>query len=182
MCFLDNEPTVLPVDGTVTGVVASLSGEALSAAKVIDLTKQDLKHAVRDTRSVAGQLVTSKASGVEGQATLSSPDTLNTSASERAPIILRVVRCVERGDRVLRQTLSAVPGHVLNSKQSTVGAKEHIEVSRANNGVVGELDDTLENAISGRTRRRVRSAAAVVTVPEDIDVSALEPVGVDISV
>ena len=126
--------------------------------------------------------MTGEASRIECQSTLSGPNTLDTSASKRTSIVLGVIGCVERGGRVLRQTLSTVPGHVLNSEQSTVGAEEHIKVTRADDRVISEFDDTLQNTVVGRTRRRVRSGAAVVSVTKDVNVSTLEPVGVERSV
>ena len=49
-----------PVVGASTSEVTRLSNKVLGAAKVLDLSEEDLQHAVSNTRSVTGQLVTSK--------------------------------------------------------------------------------------------------------------------------
>lgn len=172
----------LLVQGAVSSVVATLSSEVLSVAEVVNLAEQNLQHPVRNTGSITRQLVTSEASSVESQATLRGPDTLVTSAGKRTAVVLRVVRHVDVSARVLRKALSAIPGHILDSKQSSVGGKKHVQVTTADDGVVGVLDDTLENAIGGRRSRGILSIAAVVAVAEDVDVSALHPVRVEGSV
>lgn len=79
------------VDSTVTGVVTRLGSEALGAAEVVNLAKQDFKHAVCDTGSVARQLVACKTSSIECQATLGGPDTLDTGTSQGTAVVLGVV-------------------------------------------------------------------------------------------
>ena len=43
-----------PVDSTSTSKVTGLSNKVLSAAKVLDLSEEDLQHAVSNTGSVTG--------------------------------------------------------------------------------------------------------------------------------
>lgn len=126
--------------------------------------------------------MTSETSSVEGQSTLSGPDTLNASASERTTVVLRVVGRIQRSRRVLGETLSAVPSHILDCKKSTIGREKHVEITRTDDGVVRELYDALQDAIVCRGRRCVGGKARGVTVTENIDVSALQPVGVNVRV
>ena len=172
----------LPVDCPVAGVVAALSSEALSAAEVLDFTKQDLQHAVSDAGSVARKLVTGEAGGVESQATLSGPDSLNASASKCTAVVFRVVGRVERSGRVLRQTLNTVPSHVLNCEECAICRQKHVQVTRTDDGVVGELDDTLKGSRVGWANRSIGGLTAGITVSKDVDVAALKPVGVERSV
>ena len=124
--------------------------------------------------------MTGKTGSVEGHATLRSPVSLDTSASKRTAVVLWVVGYVQRGSWVLGETLSAVPGHVLDGKQSAVGAEEHVEVTRADDGVVSVLDNVLENTVVRRSRGLVRTP--VVTIAKDVGVCALEPFGADVGV
>jgi len=144
------------------------------------MTKQNLQHAVRNTRSVARQLVTSKTGSVEHHAALGGPVTLVTSTRKRTAVVLRVVRSVQRGGGVLGETLGAVPGHVLDGEKGSVGAEEHVEVTGADDGVVGVLDDALEDAVVGGAGGLV--GTFVVAVAEDVGVGALEPLGADVGV
>jgi hypothetical protein len=116
----------LLVEGSVTSVVATLSGEVLSVAEVVDLSEQNLQHSVRNTWGVTRQLMAGKMSSVEGQTTLRGPNTLVTSASKCATVVLRVVRDVDVSARVLGEALDAVPGHVLDGEQCSVGGKKHV--------------------------------------------------------
>lgn len=51
---LHDEPVVLFVNGTVTGVVTILVSEATSAAEIINLAKKNLNHSVGNAGGVAG--------------------------------------------------------------------------------------------------------------------------------
>ena len=144
------------------------------------MSKENLQHAVRDTRSVAGQLVTSKTGGVEHHTTLRSPVALVTGAGKRTAVVLWVVGRVERGGGVLGETLGAVPGHVLDGEESSVCAEKHVEVAGADDGVVCVLDDALEDAVVGGAGGGV--GTLVVAVAEDVGVGALEPLGADVGV
>lgn len=124
----------------------------------------------------------SETSSVEGQTALRGPDTLVTSASKSTAVVLGVVRGVQVSAGVLRETLDSVPGHILDGEQCAVGGKKHVQVTAANDGVVGVLDDTLENTVRGRRSRSILSVAAGIAVAEDVDVSALHPIRVEGSV
>ena len=124
----------------------------------------------------------SKTSSVEGQSALCGPLSLVSRAGERATVVLGVVGSIEISAGVLRKALSAVPGHVLDSKERSIRAQEHVQVTAADDRVVCVLNNALQNSICCRWRRGIRSTAAVVAIAEDVDVGALEPVGVYVSV
>lgn len=66
---------------------------------------------------------------VKRQAALGGPHTLGACTCERSTVVLRVVRCVERGFRVALKTLQAVPGHVLDGEERSVGREQEVEVA-----------------------------------------------------
>lgn len=115
------QDTLSLVKSSVTSIITVLGGEALGAAEVVDLSKQDLQHPVSDTGSEPGQLMAGQTSSVECQTTLRSPDALDARAGKRTTIVLRVVGCVKGSRGVLGEALRTVPGHVLNSEQCSVG-------------------------------------------------------------
>lgn len=171
-----------PVQLSGTSKVTSLGSKVTNITKALDTTKEQLDRPVSSTRGVTRQLVTSQLNSVESQATLDTVATEVAGASERAAVVLRVVRSVEGRARVLLETLQAVPGHVLDGEQSAVGGEEHVEVTGADDGVVGVLDDTLEDTVRGGAGAGVRGGAVVGAIAEDIGVGALLPVGTDRSV
>ena len=124
----------------------------------------------------------SKTSSVEGQSALCSPLSLVSRAGERTAVVLGVVGSIEISAGVLRKALSAVPGHVLDGKECSVCAQKHVQVTAADDRVVCVLNDALQNSVRCRWRRGIGSTAAVVAIAKDVDVGALEPVGVYVSV
>jgi hypothetical protein len=115
--------------------------------------------------------------GVESQVALRRPDTLVTCTCQRTAVELGVVGCVERNGRVVVETLRSVPGHVLDREQSAVGVEEEIEITRADDGVVGVFDDALQNTVLSRALGSILSVAGCVALSEDVSAGALLPVG-----
>lgn len=171
-----------PVQLSGTSEVTSLSGKVTDVAKALDTAEEQLNRPVSSTRGVTRQLVTSQLDSVESQATLDTVATEVSGAGERAAVVLGVVWSVEGRARVLLETLQAVPGHVLDGEQSAVGGEKHVEVTGADDGVVGVLDDALEDTVRGGAGAGVRGGAVVGAIAEDIGVGALLPVGTDGSV
>ena len=52
-----------------------------------------------------------------------------------------VVRNEEVVARILRETLRAVPGHILDRHQSPMFDQDHVQISVRDDGVVNDLDN-----------------------------------------
>jgi hypothetical protein len=175
MSFLKD--LLLGIDGTITGEVTSLSGKVSLVREGVNATKEQLNGTVSSARSVAGKLVSGKLDLVEGEASLGTPVSDLTSSGESTTIVLRMVGNVKFLARILLETLLAVPRHALDRKKSAVGRKEHVKVTRADDGVVGVFNDTLESSVKSRALAGVTQRLVVVGTSEDVDVGALLPVG-----
>ena len=82
-----------------------------------------------------------------------------------------VVRDEEVGGGWGREALGAVPRHVLDGQEGAVGDEDHVEEAVADDGAVGALDDSGQDAEGGRQR-------VVVVVDEHRLVCAFHPVDV----
>lgn len=67
-------------------------------------------------------------------------------------------------------------GHVLQSKESTVGVKKHVQVTRADEGVVGVLNNALEYTVLRRAQTLVTDGLVGGRVAEHA-IHTLVPVG-----
>ncbi len=158
------------------------------------MAEQNLQHAERNAGSVAGDFVAGQVGRVEGQTALRGPDTLEAGAGQGTAVVLGVVRGVEVGAWVLLETLDAVPGHVLDGEESSVGldrlisieifeqwneftyGQDHVQITGSDEDVVGVLNDVLENTIVGRALGGIGSGlASIISVSKDVDWSALVP-------
>lgn len=160
--------------------LAILPDKVISAAKVLDVTKQNLKHAETDARCVLRHLMTGEKGSIESEPTLLDPFAEVAGAGKRSPIPLGVIGCVERSAWIFGKTLNAVPSHVLEGEEAAVGGDEHVEVTGADQDVVGVLNNVLERAVYGRWEGGV--CVIFIAVGEDVDVCALHPVGVGVDV
>ena len=84
--------------------------------------------------------------GDESKATLGVPLAKVTSSTKGAQVELLVVRNEEVILRVAAETLCAVPGHILNSHESSVGEQDEVEHAVADDGAVVLLDHARKNA------------------------------------
>lgn len=173
---------LLGIDGTVTGEVTSLCGEVSVISERVNASEEQLNGTVGSTRSVARKLVSGKLDLVEGKASLRTPVSDLAGSGESTTVVLGMVGDVKFLARVLLETLLSVPRHALNGKKSAVGGEKHVQVTRADDGVVGVLNDTLQSAVKSRTLAGVAERLVVGSTTEDVDVGALLPVGTNRSV
>lgn len=76
---------------------------------------------------------------------------------------------------ILLETLLAVPGGVLEGEEGSVGGEEEVETTDSDDGVIGVLDDALENVgLSGR-EGGVAAVGFGVAEAKDVVGSALIP-------
>lgn len=80
--------------------------------------------------------------------------------------------------RILLEALLAVPRGILQGKERTIRRQDVIQTTHANNGVVGVLNDALENLVLRRSERCVATVGVGVTKTKHIVGSALVPVDV----
>jgi len=174
--------------------VTALSGERTNLAERLDPSQHELDGAVCSARSVAGQFVTGELDLVESQTALATPGSQVSGAGEGAAVVFGVIGGVERDVGVGLETLEAVPlesmlvfvsrwivdcktySHVLEGEKGTVGAEEHVQVTGADQGVVGVLNDTLQDIVLGRADALVAHGLVGGGVAE-YAVDALVPVG-----
>jgi hypothetical protein len=169
--------TIPPINHARTSVIPTLRGKALRAIEILHTPQKNLQHAIRNTRRVPRQLMARKLGRVKRQPTLLRPLALDPGSSQRAAVVLGVVRRVERAAGVLLESLKAVPCHVLDGEEGAVGGEEHVQIAGADDGVVCVFDYALEDAVLGRARGSVAGVAGSVAVAEDVGIGALLPVG-----
>ena len=170
---------LLGLDCTNGSKVCSLSGEFTLKGERVDTSKEELNRAVSSTRSVARKFVTGELSGVEGKTSFTSVVSDLASSGEGSAVVLGMVRNDEFLAGVFLKTSLSVPLNTLNGNKGTVGGEEHVEVTRTDDGVVGVLNNALESAIESGALAGVAERAVVGGSTEDVDVSALLPVGTD---
>lgn len=183
-----------PVQRRGARKVSGLRSEIADLAERLDTSQHKLDSPVRGARCIARKLVAGKLNLVECETTLSTPKAKVAGTSESAAVVFGVVGGVEGSAGILLETLEAVPlrsvslcdclypgdfwtyGHVLESEEGTVGVKEHVQVTRADKGVVGVLDNALEHTVLRRAQTLVTDSLVGGRVAEHT-VHTLVPVG-----
>lgn len=130
---------------------------------------------VSSTWGISWQLVSGQLHLVERQATFCTPIPNVTGTRQETSIVFRVVWNVELLTGILLQSLGSVPGHILNSKKSTVRAQEHVQVAGSNDGVISVFNHTRKNAIDCGPYAGVAQSWIILGTTEDIGAGALLP-------
>ena len=112
-----------------------------------------------------------------GQASLCTGGADDAAGGESAAVVFGVVGHVELLVWVGLEALQAVPGRVLEDYEETVGGEEEVEVTGADERVVGVLDHALEDAVLRRAERGVADRLVITRAAEDVGGGALLPVG-----
>lgn len=86
----------------------------------------------------------------ESQTALGVPLAKVTRSAKGTQVQLLVVRNEEVVLRVTTETLCAVPGHVLNCHESSIGKQDEVKHAVANDSALVLLDHTRKNAEAGR--------------------------------
>ena len=149
--------------GNLVAKVAALRGEVRVNTQVLDSSEQELQLPVSRRGSVLRNHVSRELDGNVSETTLSVPFAKVTSAGKSAQVQLLMVRDEEVVGGIAAEALGAVPGHVLDRHERTVGQEDKVEHSVADDSAVVLLDDTREDA-EARWRRGVVVEDAVAAL------------------
>lgn len=156
--------------------VTLLGSKVLNRSQVLDPSQQLLKNTVTRASTISGKFMARKLNLIPRQSTLLTPLSNNTLLTESSAVVVDVEGDVELlvlG--ILLETLLSVPGGVLDGEEGSVGREEEVKTTDSDDGVVGMLDDALENvALSGR-ERSIASVGVGVAEAKDRVGSALIP-------
>ena len=101
----------------------------------------------------------------ESKTTLSMPLAEVTSTTKGAKVQLLVVRDIEVVLRVAAETLCAIPGHVLDGHEGSIGKQDEVEHAVSNDGALVLLDHARKNTEAGLRRGVVVEYATAALFP-----------------
>lgn len=157
-------------------VITLLGSEVLNGTQRLDSAQQQLNHTVPRPSRVPRQLVAGQLDLVVRQASLVAERAHDAGLAQTAVVVLGVEGHVELLVlRVLLEALEAVPGRVLEREERAVGREDVVEAADADDGVVGVLDDALQDLVLRGGRGGVARVRVGVAAAEDVLGGALVP-------
>jgi hypothetical protein len=103
--------------------------------------------------------------GDESKSTLGVPLAKVTSATKGSQVQFLVVRNEEVVLGVAAESLCAIPGHILDCHEGSIGEQDEVQHTVANDGAVVLLDHAGKNAETGRRRSIVVEYAVAALLP-----------------